>query len=255
MREIFLVDGRQIVQMTALNRFDTSVGGDGARGMLVGNRVLFVASANPFDKNPDEIYQFFSVSTVGDDLRQVTQLPSDGARSPQGCIFAGPGCGIFNLSTTADLATGTVLFSSSCDPVGANPFGEQIFAMRPGAPPEMSRASGWWRRRRPKVARKGDHGAHVPSAVVDVASMADLDHDHDVRRLDCVDHQVVADPEPTRPLEAVTQRLAELDGVGPELPLDRRSDLPLRGRGETRDVVADDAVEVLDPVLHSQALP
>jgi hypothetical protein len=24
-----------------------------------------------------------------------------------------------------------VLFSSSCDPVGANPFGDQIFAMRP----------------------------------------------------------------------------------------------------------------------------
>jgi hypothetical protein len=27
--------------------------------------------------------------------------------------------------------TGTVLFSSSCDPVGGNPFGNQLFATRP----------------------------------------------------------------------------------------------------------------------------
>jgi len=130
-REVFLVDGRQIVQMTKLDRFDTSTGGEGGRGMLVGNRVLFLASANPFGTNPDETCQFFSVSTAGEDLRQVTQLPSDGERPPQGCIYTPPGCGIFNLSTTVDEATGTVLFSSSCDPVGANPFGEQIFAMRP----------------------------------------------------------------------------------------------------------------------------
>ena len=30
-----------------------------------------------------------------------------------------------------DRITGTVLFSSSCDPVGGNPFGDQLFAMRP----------------------------------------------------------------------------------------------------------------------------
>src|SRR5262249_3200974 len=29
-----------------------------------------------------------------------------------------------------DEVTGTVLFPSSCDPVGGNPYGEQIFAMR-----------------------------------------------------------------------------------------------------------------------------
>ncbi|MGH7893685.1 MAG: hypothetical protein ACREQL_03405 [Candidatus Binatia bacterium] len=39
-------------------------------------------------------------------------------------------CGISTLSTAADDVAGTVLFSASCDPVGANPFGEQIFAMR-----------------------------------------------------------------------------------------------------------------------------
>ena len=30
-----------------------------------------------------------------------------------------------------DRITGTVLFASSCDPVGGNPFGDQLFAMRP----------------------------------------------------------------------------------------------------------------------------
>ena len=30
-----------------------------------------------------------------------------------------------------DPITETVLFQSSCDPVGANPFGDQLFAMRP----------------------------------------------------------------------------------------------------------------------------
>jgi hypothetical protein len=29
-----------------------------------------------------------------------------------------------------DQLTGTVLFGSNCDPVGANPFGDQLFAMR-----------------------------------------------------------------------------------------------------------------------------
>jgi hypothetical protein len=98
------------------------------------------------------------------------------------------------------------------------------------------------------------NGRLPTSAVVDIASMADLDDDHEVRRLDYIDHPVVADPEPTRPLEALAQRLAELDGMRPEFPLDRRSDLPLRSRGETRDVVANDALQVLDPVLQSQAL-
>ena len=30
-----------------------------------------------------------------------------------------------------DRITGTVLFAASCDPVGANPSGQQLFAMRP----------------------------------------------------------------------------------------------------------------------------
>ena len=56
---------------------------------------------------------------------------SRGTADSLGCVFAFPTCGIDNISTAADQVTGTVLFSASCDPVGANPFGEQLFAMRP----------------------------------------------------------------------------------------------------------------------------
>jgi hypothetical protein len=35
-----------------------------------------------------------------------------------------------DFGVVPDRVTGTVLFGSSCDPVGGNPFGDQIFAMR-----------------------------------------------------------------------------------------------------------------------------
>ena len=41
------------------------------------------------------------------------------------------GCGIHWTSPSVDRATHTVVFSSSCDPFGTNPYGEQIYAMRP----------------------------------------------------------------------------------------------------------------------------
>src|SRR5262249_12956577 len=72
----------------------------------------------------------FSIDTPGTGLRQVTHLPWDGRPSITGCaICANPACSISNLFV--DPRTGAVLFQSSCDPIGANPFGEQLFAMRP----------------------------------------------------------------------------------------------------------------------------
>jgi hypothetical protein len=62
--------------------------------------------------------------------RLVLLLPWDGRPSTTGCAaWASPACSISNLFV--DPRTGTVLFQSSCDPFGANPFGEQLFAMRP----------------------------------------------------------------------------------------------------------------------------
>jgi hypothetical protein len=128
-REVFLLDGKEIRQLTAFNRFETSPGGDGGRGVLIGDRVVFLATAD-LGENPHEICQLLSTSTLGDHLRQLSDLPWDGRPSPEGCVFQPPGCGILNLSTTGDQVTGTALFVSSCDPVGSNPFGGQIFAMR-----------------------------------------------------------------------------------------------------------------------------
>ncbi len=132
-REIFLIDGKSIVQLTAFNRSDTFTGGAQGVSPMVRGQVLIAASANPFGENPGEICQLFTISTRGDHLRQLTHLPWDGRRTEQGCVFNAPGCGIFELSPAVDQVTGTVLFESSCDPVGANPFGDQLFAMRPDA--------------------------------------------------------------------------------------------------------------------------
>jgi cysteine-rich repeat protein len=124
--EEFLLDGKNFVQLTNFGRLDTS------DGFVHRGRVLFSASANLRGENPHEICQLFSVNTRGADLHQVTHLPWDG-RPSNGC-FSGGGrptsCNIRQLGTFLDPITGTALFQSSCDPLGANPFGEQLFAMR-----------------------------------------------------------------------------------------------------------------------------
>jgi hypothetical protein len=120
--ELFLIDGQNVVQLTNFGRSDT--GG----GLVASGRVLFYGSANPTGKNPDEVCQLFSVNERGGDLRQLTHLPSDG-RPPNGCrIGIEKQCSI--SYTFQDPMTGTVVFGSSCDPFGGNPFGDQIFAMR-----------------------------------------------------------------------------------------------------------------------------
>jgi hypothetical protein len=120
--ELFLIDGHNLVQLTKFGRNDT--GG----GLIAHGRVLFFGSANLTGKNPDEVCQLFSVNEHGGDLRQVTHLPSDG-RPPNGCrIGFEKQCSI--SYTFQDPMTGTVVFGSSCDPVGGNPFGEQVFAIQ-----------------------------------------------------------------------------------------------------------------------------
>ena len=122
--EVFLLDGKNLTQLTNFGRNDTdSTGGFVARG-----RVLFVASVNPWGDNPHEICQLFSIDRLGTHLRQLTHLPWDG-RPPTDCWDGGGACNISHLFL--DPIVGTVLFQSSCNPVGANPFGEQLFAMRP----------------------------------------------------------------------------------------------------------------------------
>jgi hypothetical protein len=114
--ELFLVDGKNLVQLTNFGRADTGQ----ADSFIARGRAFFHASADPFGENPAGIDQLFSINTRGSDLRQLTRLPSDGR-----------GCGIHWFGIVRDRVTGTVLFATTCDPVGRNPFGAQIFAMAP----------------------------------------------------------------------------------------------------------------------------
>jgi hypothetical protein len=125
--ELFLIDRNDLVQLTNFGRNDTGFQG----GFIARGRVLFTGSANASGGNPAEICQLFSVSKHGGDLQQLTHLPSDG-RPSNGCRFAlEKACSISPLFMAMDPMTGTVLFMSSCDPVGGNAFGDQLFAMRP----------------------------------------------------------------------------------------------------------------------------
>jgi hypothetical protein len=123
--ELFRIDAKNLVELTNFGRSDTGYQG----GLIARGRVLFTASANPSGENPAEICQLFSINPLGGDLRQLTHLPSDG-RPSNGCSFAfDTACSI--SAVFLDPITGTVLIKSSCDPVSANPFGDQLFAMRP----------------------------------------------------------------------------------------------------------------------------
>ena len=123
--EIFFFDGGQeLLQLTNFHRADThTFGGDARR------RVFLLASANPLGTNPSENCQIFSVASLGGDLRQLTNFhETDYSLTPcYGASRLGLGCAISAISRDVD--TGTLVFSSSCDPFGTNPNGPQIFAL------------------------------------------------------------------------------------------------------------------------------
>jgi len=125
--EIFVIGPDDVLQLTNFGRVDTGLGFVSTDG----RRVFFEASANPLGTNPSENCQFFSVDPLGADLRQLTQFGADG-HSASGCVDVPqqPGSGCFSRSgPLIDPETGTLVFSSTCDPLGTNPNGEQFFAM------------------------------------------------------------------------------------------------------------------------------
>jgi Tol biopolymer transport system component len=123
--ELFLSSGKRLLQITSFGRRDTV-------GQFIGidrRRVFFRASADPFGRNPTNNCQLFSVDTFGGHLRQITRF-SEGVTASVGCGFGfPPGCILSNA--VQDPVNGTVIFYSNCDPYGTNPFGGQVFAMRP----------------------------------------------------------------------------------------------------------------------------
>jgi hypothetical protein len=123
--EVFTIDGTNLLQLTNFHRSDTST------PLLArdGQHVLFVASADPFGTNPTTNCQMFSIDRNGADLQQVTSF-SQGDSAENGCFFgAPPGCALAFLGQ--DAVTQTLVTYSNCDPFGSNPYGSQIFAIRP----------------------------------------------------------------------------------------------------------------------------
>jgi len=129
-REAFVTDGANTVQITNFNRSDTA-----RFGTVLSpdrERTYFTASVDLGD-NPTEMCQVFSASVLGGDVRQVTRFSQD-HRSLHGCaatVSDGCSSGLSFGSDSTDTRNGMVIFDSGCDPFGTNPYGEQIFAIRP----------------------------------------------------------------------------------------------------------------------------
>ena len=120
--EIFFFDGEALVQLTKFHRTDT-------RRNLTPDRkrVIFAASADPLQKNPTGTCQLFSIGTFATGLRQLTRFSSP-EHSVLGCLqITPPGCRI--LPYGLEPSTGTLVFYSTCDPFGTNPYGDQLFAI------------------------------------------------------------------------------------------------------------------------------
>lgn len=125
--EVFVTAPDHELQLTNFHRGDT-----GGNVNTDGERAFFAASANPFGTNASENCQIFSISVLGDDLRQLTQFRA-ADHSTIGCasdVAQQPGCTIYPNELVLDPQTRTLLFPSDCDPLGGNLNGKQYFAMR-----------------------------------------------------------------------------------------------------------------------------
>ena len=88
---------------------------------------------DPLDTNPSHDCQIFSIDPLTRDLRQVTFFHEGGDhyaacwgdRRPNGCRID------FPYLTAQQPMTGTIYFRSTCDPLGLNPNGAQLFAIQP----------------------------------------------------------------------------------------------------------------------------
>src|SRR5262249_9108486 len=122
--ELFLLDGKRTLQLTSFGYPDT-----GVDATLGSHRAFFIASADPLGTNRMGMCQIFSIGRFADGLRQLTRFPDDGRTRG--------GCGILPTQPQAcrvnaivqEPSTEAIEFVTSCDPLGRNPNGEQIFSM------------------------------------------------------------------------------------------------------------------------------
>jgi hypothetical protein len=130
-REVFLLDGKNLLQLTNFRRSDTL----GLSQSVDGRRTFFYAAADPLKQNPTENCQLFSIDRAGSHLRQLTNF-SDGPHSVAGCFgLSPPGCSFPFSQLVEDPVTRSVVFDTTCDPFGTNlstnPSGNELFTMQP----------------------------------------------------------------------------------------------------------------------------
>jgi len=119
--EVFVISGTDVLQLTNFRRFDTALG-QPLYSKREG-RVYFTASANPLGTNPENTCQIFSIDPLWGDLRQLTFFKTP---ARVGCAIP---CRVDVEGQNAH--AGTIFFISTCDPLGQNPVGRQIFAIQP----------------------------------------------------------------------------------------------------------------------------
>jgi len=123
--EVFVISGTDVLQMTNFRRTDTAT--SGAFYSKREGRVYFTASANPLGINPENTCQIFSIDPLGTDLRQLTFFETPTPSRGAGCYDRRCQLG----QPVQDAVAGSIFFMSSCDPLGQNPLGWQIFAIQP----------------------------------------------------------------------------------------------------------------------------
>jgi hypothetical protein len=121
-RDVFLYDGRDLLQLTRFGRADTIA-------MFLGRRrrAVFATGADPLGTNPVEIPQVFSIDIFGRRLRQLTRLP--GAPVPCGRFVDVFTCD--QIVGVQDPVTDAIVFAAPCGGLRASTFAGQLFAVAP----------------------------------------------------------------------------------------------------------------------------
>jgi hypothetical protein len=119
--ELFVEHGDDLLQLTNFGSADTL----GGRLDRDEQRVLFVALADPLGTNPCGNPEFFSIDTLAGDLRQLTQFGAGAESRCRPCRI-----NIFGAGQEPRAGPDAIVFHSTCDPLGENHSGLQLFAMR-----------------------------------------------------------------------------------------------------------------------------
>lgn len=126
-RELWVVNGQNTLQLTRFERWDTAGVGEALDNE--GGRVFFVASPDPLGTNPTQNCQIFSIDVTGADLRQVTFFDEVDTATSGCAALSQKGYGCLAEFLFQDVAADRLVFHSTCDPFGTNPNGGEIFAV------------------------------------------------------------------------------------------------------------------------------